>query len=261
MQRVLVGVLDAILRLVQPIMPFVAESIWQALGRGGLRTRFAESRSRATQSVVIAGWPAPREEWKDAAVERRVARMQELVHIIRNVRNQFMVDEKATVDAWIRCAEVVATDFKNMQEFILALAKVGRCEAGPEIGKPKGSVTWIQSEFEVYVDLRSAVDIKDVIGLLEKQKGQKVRQREGTQAKLNNASFVSKAPPEVVQTTARPTGGVGEADQGDRGESDRPDVNRLWRSECGSQLIVLQSAASVAKLITGAGALCLGNHD
>ena len=77
-QRVLIGVLDAILRLVQPIMPFVAESIWQALAEAAPR-RGLPTPAPAAESVVIAPWPAFPEAWKDAAMEARFARMQELV--------------------------------------------------------------------------------------------------------------------------------------------------------------------------------------
>ncbi len=77
-QRELIGVLDAVLRLVQPIMPFVAESIWQALAEAAPR-RGLPTPAPAAESVVIAPWPAFPEAWKDAAMEARFARMQELV--------------------------------------------------------------------------------------------------------------------------------------------------------------------------------------
>ncbi len=77
-QRVLVGVLDAVLRLVQPVMPFVAESIWQALGQAAPH-RGLPLPTEAAESVVIAPWPVFPEVWKDAAMEARMARMQELV--------------------------------------------------------------------------------------------------------------------------------------------------------------------------------------
>ncbi len=77
-QRVLIGVLDAILRLVQPVMPFVAESIWQALFQAAPH-RGLPLPTEAAESVVIAPWPAFPEAWKDAAMEARMARMQELV--------------------------------------------------------------------------------------------------------------------------------------------------------------------------------------
>jgi valyl-tRNA synthetase len=197
-QRVLVGVLDVILRLVHPIMPFVAESIWQELADLAFE-RGLPAPQPAMESVVIAPWPELPDTWKDPAMEHRVARMQELVRAVRNIRNQFMVDEKASVDACVRCWETVCADLNQLEDFIVSLAKVGHFEVGPDIGKPPGSITWTHSEFELYVDLRTAVDLDVVIRLMQKQKDQKQTQLKSVQAKLNNSSFVGKAPAEVVQ--------------------------------------------------------------
>src|SRR5207302_5330153 len=68
-QRILVGVLDAILRMVHPIMPFVAESIWQALVDAAFERGLPEPEP-ASESVAIAPWPKFPETWNDAAMER-----------------------------------------------------------------------------------------------------------------------------------------------------------------------------------------------
>ena len=83
-QRVLVGVLDGILRLVQPVMPFVAESLWQALNEAAPE-RGLPTPAKAAESVVIAAWPSYPAAWVSAAVETRFARMQELVRGVREV--------------------------------------------------------------------------------------------------------------------------------------------------------------------------------
>ncbi|HKI32862.1 MAG TPA: valine--tRNA ligase, partial [Gemmataceae bacterium] len=77
-QRVLAGVLDTILRLVHPVMPFVAESIWQTLNEAAFE-RGLPGPEPASESVVIAPWPQFPESWRDASMEQRIARMQELV--------------------------------------------------------------------------------------------------------------------------------------------------------------------------------------
>src|SRR3954454_23114223 len=89
-QRVLVGVLDAIVRLVHPVMPFVAESLWQALNEVA-PDRGLPKPGKAAESVMIAPWPALPEGWQDPAMEARIARMQELVRIVRDVRNRYNV--------------------------------------------------------------------------------------------------------------------------------------------------------------------------
>jgi valyl-tRNA synthetase len=197
-QRVLVGVLDGILRLVHPIMPFVAESLWQALNEAVFE-RGLPAPEPAAESVTIAPWPAYSAAWKDAAVEARIGRMQELVRSVREVRNRYTIDLKTAVDVFVRCNSTVAEDFKALAPFITALAGVGRLESGPDTVKPKQSATCVTGEFEAYVSLVGLIDVKSELARLEKQKAEKLRVLQGARAKLGNSNFVDRAPPEVVQ--------------------------------------------------------------
>jgi valyl-tRNA synthetase len=197
-QRVLVGVLDAILRLVHPIMPFVAESLWQALNEAAFE-RGVPAPEPAAESVTIAPWPAFPAAWKDAAVEARVGRMQELVRSVREVRNRYMIDPKTAVDVFVRCSAAVAEDFRALAPFITALAGVGRLESGPDTVKPKQSATCVSAEFEAYVSLVGLIDVKSELARLEKQKAEKLRVLQGARAKLANSNFVDRAPADVVQ--------------------------------------------------------------
>src|SRR5207247_6380813 len=96
-QRVLAGVLDGILRLVQPVMPFLAESIWQALNEAAFE-RGLPVPEPSMESVVIAPWPEYPANWQDPLIEQRFARMQELVRAVREIRNRYAVDPKTSVD-------------------------------------------------------------------------------------------------------------------------------------------------------------------
>ena len=109
-QRMLVGVLDGILRLVQPVMPFVAESIWQALNEAAFE-RGLPAPEPAAESVVIAPWPEYPASWHDAGIERRFARMQEVVRTVREVRNRYSVDPKTPLHVFVRCPEAHGSRF------------------------------------------------------------------------------------------------------------------------------------------------------
>jgi valyl-tRNA synthetase len=197
-QRVLAGVLDAILRLVHPIMPFVAESIWQALAEVAFE-RGLPTPEPATESIVIAPWPDFPAGWKDPEMEQRIARMQHLVRAVREVRNRYVLDNRTSLDVFVRCSAVLAADFRQLSPFITTLAGVGRLEAGPAVQKPSQSATTVQPEFEVFVSLEGLIDVPAEIQRAEKQLAEKQKHLQAAQAKLQNASFVSKAPAEVVQ--------------------------------------------------------------
>jgi valyl-tRNA synthetase len=197
-QRVLIGVLDAILRLVHPIMPFVAESIWQALAEAAFE-RGLPTPEPASESVVIAAWPQFPASWRDSAMEERIARMQDLVRAVREVRNRYSVDPKTGLDLFVRSADAVATDFRLLQAFITSLAGVGRLECGPAVQKPSQSASHVHPDFEAYVSLRGLIDVAAEGKRLEKQLAEKQEALKRAQAKLENPNFTGKAPLEVVK--------------------------------------------------------------
>lgn len=135
-QRVLVGVLDGILRLVQPVMPFVAESLWHALNETAPR-RGLPLPMQAAESAVIAPWPEFPAEWVSPAVEARFARMQDLVRGVREVRNRYQVDDKTKLDVSVKAGDAVAADFNTLAAFIGPLAGIAGFTASPAVVKPK----------------------------------------------------------------------------------------------------------------------------
>jgi valyl-tRNA synthetase len=197
-QRVLVGVLDGILRLVHPVMPFVAESLWQALNEAAPE-RGLPSPAKAAESVVIAPWPSYPAAWKDAAMETRLARMQELVRAVREIRNHYQIDSRTPLDVAVRCAESVADDFRQLTPFIRSLAGVGKLELGPGVRRVPPSASSVQSEFDAYVPLKGLIDEAAEAQRVEKQIADIQKRLPAAKAKLGNESFVKNAPAEVVQ--------------------------------------------------------------
>jgi valyl-tRNA synthetase len=232
-QRMLVGVLDGILRLAAPIIPFVAESIWQVLNELAFE-RGLPAPDPASESVVIAPWPQFPSGWKDSlgtgisratssvsgvgvehfassgeapadstatgiSVERSIARMQELVRAVREVRNRYTLDPRKALDVFVKCGEDVAADFRRLASFITLLAGVGRLELGPDVKKPAQPASHIVPDFEVHVSLLGLIDVEAELKRLQKQGGEKRKHLQAARAKLDNPSFVDKAPAEVVQ--------------------------------------------------------------
>src|SRR5262249_33023203 len=154
--------------LVHPIMPFVAESIWQALADAAFE-RGLPAPEPASESVVIAPWPQFPANWQDAAMERRMARMQELVRAVREVRNRYTVDAKTSLDVSVGCSGAIGDDLPSLPPFVALLPGVGRLDCGPDIRKPPQTGTFVHPEFEAYVSLRGLIDVAAEIQRLEKQ--------------------------------------------------------------------------------------------
>jgi valyl-tRNA synthetase len=197
-QRVLSGVLDTVLRLAHPVMPFVTESLWQTLNEAAFE-RGLPSPEPAEESVMIAAWPSLPAEWRDPAMEQRLNRMQRLVRAVREVRNRYQLDVRTPLNVVVHCIEEIAGDFRSLQPFIIQLAGVGSFQAGPQVTKPRQAASYVQPEFEAYTLLEGLINRESEIGRLEKQLAEKQKLLKATEAKLANESFISKAPPDVVQ--------------------------------------------------------------
>ena len=196
-QQVLAGVLDAIVKLAQPVMPFLAESLWQSLNEAAPVRGFPEPTA-AGPTVTKAPWPELPASWQDVGMETRIARMQELVRIVRDVRNRYMVDGKTALNVSVRSNADVAADFEALRPFITLLAGVGEFHTGPAVTKPKQSASQVTADFECYVSLEGLIDPVAEVKRLEKQLADKVKSLESTEKKLGNADFVARAPANVI---------------------------------------------------------------
>ncbi|MCS7166927.1 MAG: valine--tRNA ligase [Gemmatales bacterium] len=197
-QRMLVGVLDAIIRLLHPVMPFVTESLWQALNQCAYLRGLPQPRP-ATETIMLAPWPDFPSSWQDPQVERLITQMQELVRAIRNLRSNFQVPEKAEVEVTVRAEPGLAEQFQQLRPFITQLARVQAFHCGPEKTRPPQAAASVHADFEVYLHLQGLIDIAAETKRLQKQRLEKERQLQNVRAKLANDQFISKAPAEVVQ--------------------------------------------------------------
>jgi valyl-tRNA synthetase len=199
-QRVLATVLDHLVRLLHPIMPFLTEHIWQALADISPQRGLNEAaHSAVAPSVMIAAWPASNTIWRDPAVEVRMGRLQELIRGVRNIRSTFHVDEKARISAYVRCSAGLVQELIATRPFIEQLASVESFVAGPDVAKPANSAAAVGTDWELYVPLTGLIDRATEIDRNRKQLQAVDAQLKACQAKLNNADFVAKAPADVVE--------------------------------------------------------------
>lgn len=197
-QRVLIGVLDGILRLVHPVMPFISESLWQVLNEAAPE-RGLPTPTKAGMSVCVAPWPTFPDDVADARTEGTIARMQDLIRGIREVRNRYQIEDRTPLQVVVRCDQGVAMDFISLAEFIGPLGGLSSFECGPQVDRPQQAGTIVRPEFEAYVSLAGLIDVAAEVKRLEKQVADKTKQLTGIRSKLGNESFVRNAPAEVVQ--------------------------------------------------------------
>src|SRR5262249_3014336 len=152
----------------------------------------------ASKPRMIPPCTARPADCEDRAMETRIARMQELVRIVRDVRNRYSVDSKTQLEVLVRCSEEVATDFQALKAFVTLLAGVGKLHYGPGVAKPKQSASQVTPEFEAYVSLVGLIDPAAEVKRLEKQLADKRKQLDNAKGKLSDEGLLARAKPEVV---------------------------------------------------------------
>jgi valyl-tRNA synthetase len=211
-QRVVVFVLDQILRMLHPFMPYITEEIWQHLNRlAGDRSLGQLAAAPPDEMIITADWPAesrPLHGFSQWDVGDRsapaFAAMQDVVVAVRNIRNQYGVDPKASLGLTVKASSEVANDLGHAESLICSLANVTQVAAKPDAEKPDHSATAVLSGpatagAEVYVPLEGLIDLE-----AERERlGERIaKEREflaRVEKKLGNANFVEKAPAEVVE--------------------------------------------------------------
>lgn len=188
--RLVLGrVLDAVLRLLHPAMPFVTETLWDAL---------TEGVDGYPGSIVVAAWPGQEltngGAEPDADAARRMADMERLVTEVRRFRADQGVKPTQKVPARVDCA---AADILGLEP---ALRSIVRIEEPGEDFTPTASVEVRLSRVTVTVELDTSgtVDVAAERRRLEKDLAAARKELDNAAKKLGNENFLAKAPEAVV---------------------------------------------------------------
>ncbi len=188
---VLAAVLDTLLKLLHPVMPFVTEALWKALTGG---SGASEATGKA-KSLVIAQWPAASGIALDPVAARRIADVQKLVTEIRRFRSDQGLADRQKVPA--RLSGIGQAGLDGQVAPVTALAWLTdasadfNASAHIEVRLSSGTVS-------VEVDTSGTVDVAAERRRLEKDLAAAEKELAGTTAKLGNEAFLAKAPEDVV---------------------------------------------------------------
>ena len=175
-KRVLGHVLDQLLRLMHPIMPFITEELWTTL--------------TGKESLVIAKWPVANKDQVDKSAEKIVAQLQEVITEVRRFRNDQGIKTSQKIPGRLIAPGELAP-YVSGAEFLLKMeakqfAPTGKVET-LQIGT-------IRAEF----DLTGSIDVAAERARLTKDLASVEKDRATATAKLGNEGFMAKAPENVV---------------------------------------------------------------
>jgi valyl-tRNA synthetase len=176
-KRVLGHVLDQLLRLMHPTMPFISEALWTALTKG--------------ESLVISQWPVPSVVEPDSEAATVVNNMKRLITEIRRFRSDQGIKTSTRVTAKIEGLTGKLADYEGAIRFLV------RLDTPKETFKPSAKIDI--DNFVVEFDLTGSIDVKAERSRLEKDLITIEKDRETARVKLENENFMAKAPMDVVK--------------------------------------------------------------
>jgi valyl-tRNA synthetase len=185
-QAVLVTVLRTILELLHPYTPFFTEELWQQLPHSG-------------DTIMLARYPNGKSGESYPEAVERMSLVMEIIRSIRNVRAEMKVPLGRKAELVIAAAPELAAQIKQGEAYILSLAQASEIRfaaTGTVLDKAaKAHVRGV----DIYLPLAGLIDLDKEIARIEKEISQTEEELQRLATKFGNASFVSKAPAEVVE--------------------------------------------------------------
>jgi len=187
-QKVLLFVLERILKLLHPFMPFITEEIWQKIPHEG-------------ESIMVSAWPEEFDLEEDLETRNRMERLMGVITAIRNIRGEMGVPPSRRIKAILRSENPqILKELQEEGEYIKSLSLLRELDLLEGGEAPKASSTAITHGVEVYIPLSELVpEPEKELQRLRKELKKVEDDIAFLSRKLQDPSFLQRAPKEVVQ--------------------------------------------------------------
>lgn len=190
-RRTLVRVLEAILRLAHPLMPFITEEIWQ---------RVAPLAGVQGKTIMLQPYPLPEESKIDREAEAEIGWLQAFLLGIRRIRGEMNIAPSKPVPVLLQNG--TATDRERLQAMRGFIEFLGRPESirwlEPDEPAPESAIALV-GNMKLLVPMAGLIDKEAELARLNKEIARRRQELERVSAKLANASFTERAPAAVVE--------------------------------------------------------------
>jgi len=179
---------ETALRLLHPAMPFLTEELWQ---------RLATDRAKRPVSIAVTAYPQSRPEATDQDAEREIGVLQEIVTMARTLRTESKLDPKQQLAGTVYSRSAALEVARRHAEAIQKLANV-KLEFKAEAA-PRSAAIRSTAEFDLVLEVPKAQEDAQR-KRLEKEREQLVKNIANSRRQLGDDTFLSKAPPPVVES-------------------------------------------------------------
>jgi valyl-tRNA synthetase len=190
-RHTLITVLESLLRLMHPIMPYITESIWQAVKPlAGINS----------DSIMLAAYPVYQAELVDETAQADLEWLKAVITAIRNVRGEMNIAPSKPLMVLLR--NLNAEELRRLEQnrnFLLVMAKLDSLEVLAADAKAPASATQLIGSMDLLIPMAGLIDKAAELGRIAKQLEKTEQELSRVAGKLNNEGFVAKAPEAVLE--------------------------------------------------------------
>ncbi len=184
-RRFLLELLEQILLLLHPLMPFVTEEIWQVLGKD-------------RKTIVTQKYPSFEPAWRDEEAERKMDFVMSIIRAVRNLRAEMNCPPGKEVRVVFFGTDSELALLRDCEPYARFLARVGAADYLQSGDRPKGAATAVVGSTEIYLPFADMVNLEEEQARLAKELGKAEEELSRIKRKLANGDFLSKAKPEII---------------------------------------------------------------
>ena len=193
-RRTLVRVLETILRLAHPMMPYISEEIWQRVAP--LAGTFVGDGA----SIMLQAWPEADESKIDEQATRDIEWLKGVIIAVRNIRAEMNIAPGKPLDVLLTKGK--PEDAERLESNRHFLAKLAKLESATWLANPDDAplcATQLVGDMEVLVPMADLIDKDAELNRLAKEIDKQDKLIGGIEKKLDNEGFIAKAPEAVVE--------------------------------------------------------------
>ena len=184
----LILMLDSILRMLHPTIPFITEEIWQSM-----------NEDNAKRSIMKSSFPSSNDWSADETGARKSEWLKDFVSSVRQIRSEMNIPPKQSISIIIQDAS--SSDHEKLDTLGSFIRNLGSVESithkESSDDLPKSAIALL-GEMKVFIPLAGLVDIEEEKSRLEKKLSKLNKELESVENRLSNDAFIKKAPIEVV---------------------------------------------------------------
>lgn len=183
----LVWILDQILRLIHPIMPFVTEKLWLSMPHNG-------------KSIMVASYPVAHPEFENHVAEQDMEFLIEIIKAVRNIRMEVNAPMSSAIDIMIQLdnskdKHILLDNRDYVENFLHPKSLV----VDTNVVAPKLAKSAVIAGAQIFVPLAELVDLSEEIAKMDKEIDYLQEEVKRCKAKLANKGFVAHAPEAVIE--------------------------------------------------------------